>query len=631
MKTSHNNTIKTISQALFIFAMSLCISQSHAAELKPIQSVVAPNSIRNDYNSYQTQYNASPRYNQPVQNYQTQYNTQPQFNQPVNNYSQPQYNATPSPPAQTSPDEKQQKITSRYTSSQMRGFLSRTSMQQLSSLYLEVSQMIDARHVSPSSYEQRTMEAAQGLAQALDNPAFLQTNGANVNSNNIRSTQNELIQTAQQQPARSAQELVGVMQWSAELVSRQTGIRREAVALEFMNATIDSLDKYSSFMPAVAGYSSGATLEPTKYAVQKTAAGLDENIVGVGVEMKSHDRGALLVGVVENSPAHELKLQEGDIIIAVNQRSIQGQNLNQIADQIAGPSGSSVSVDIDRNGQKYRGSMVRRSFYVSSVTGTKMIDPAGKVGYTRLKHFSESSTKDLEAAMWKLHNQGMTSLVLDLRGNPGGLLDQAITVSDLFLPKGNIVSTRGRNSSDNTSESANFQKTWGIPLVVLVDGNSASASEIFGAAIQENGRGVIVGRKSYGKGTVQTHFPLRTVSGNLKLTTAKFYSPNGREMAGTGVTPDVLVNETTTGYRGADNDTDVNTAVQVIRQGTPAQMASNSASNQPTMYQSFQTQQQYQTQPTYRQQQFQNPNQYQPRVNTPGAPNVNQSQNWNVN
>ena len=137
-----------------------------------------------------------------------------------------------------------------------------------------------------------------------------------------------------------------------------------------------------------------------------------------------------------------------------------------------------------------------------------------------------------------------------------------------------IVSTKGRTPSDNTTESAKRAKTWNLPLVVLVDENSASASEIFAAAIQENGRGVVVGRHSYGKGTVQTHFPLTTVSGVLKLTTAKFYSPTGREMAGAGVTPDYVVqaaNEETAASLVDDND--LKTAVEAIETGLPQQLA----------------------------------------------------------
>ena len=197
-----------------------------------------------------------------------------------------------------------------------------------------------------------------------------------------------------------------------------------------------------------------------------------------------------------------------------------------------------------------------------------------RTGYIRLKQFSESSTKDLEAAMMKLHNGGMQSLILDLRGNPGGLLTQSITVSDLFLTQGTIVSTRGRNESDNSSEVAKFDRTWSTPLVVLVDDNSASASEIFAAAVQDNKRGVLVGRKSYGKGTVQTHFPMKSANASLKLTTAKFYAPSGREMAGQGVTPEYMVNQPNADLATTlTEDADVIAALQVIQSGVPTQLA----------------------------------------------------------
>jgi hypothetical protein len=171
----------------------------------------------------------------------------------------------------------------------------------------------------------------------------------------------------------------------------------------------------------------------------------------------------------------------------------------------------------------------------------------------------------MDEALMNLHRSGMQSLVLDLRGNPGGLLTTAIELSNKFLPSGTIVSTRGRTTQDNMQEKASNTQTWKVPLVVLIDENSASASEIFAAAIQENGRGVIVGRQSYGKGTVQTHFPLRSVGGNLKLTTAKFYSPKGREMANAGVTPDVQV--TATSYRGTPStaDQDIQSALEVAQ------------------------------------------------------------------
>ncbi len=187
----------------------------------------------------------------------------------------------------------------------------------------------------------------------------------------------------------------------------------------------------------------------------------------------------------------------------------------------------------------------------------------------------------MDEALWSLHRQGMQSLVLDLRGNPGGLLTTAIQISDKFLPNGTIVSTRGRTTEDNTQETARRDKTWKTPLVVIVDENSASASEIFAAAIQENGRGLVVGRRSYGKGTVQTHFPLRAVGGNLKITTARFYSPTGRVMADAGVTPDIAVPKMADDQTVVPlaSDTDVREAVRAAQGQKVRELAANPGQN----------------------------------------------------
>lgn len=461
------------------------------------------------------------------------------------------------------------KITARYQNADMLAFLNRMTMTQATNLYVEASRLIDTRHVSPTSYEVRTKRALEGLMAAVRNPAFLQAARANPNPQQVQTLQRELQQLAQTNPARTAQEALGVMQWAADLANRRIGVRKEAVALEFLNSTLDSLDRYSSFAPSKAAYGMREADQEWKSAV------LEENIVGVGVELKAHDRGALILSVVENGPAARARLAAGDLIVGVDGRNVQGMSLSQIANLIGGPAGSTVTFRILRNGQEFTVSLRRENVYVSSVAGVQMLDR--ETGYIRLKQFSQSSAEDLEKAMWTLFRGGMKALVLDLRGNPGGLLTEAVEVSDLFVPAGRIVATKGRTAADDSDERAKWEKTWRIPLVVLVDEDSASASEIFAAAIQENGRGVIVGRNTHGKGTVQTHFPLQSVSGNLKLTTAKFYSPRGREIAGAGVRPDVIVSGKTEEFltAGLGGDQDVRTALEVIARGTPAALAAS--------------------------------------------------------
>jgi len=552
MKTSQNNLIRrdSILLALVLSVLFACRSLSAAepahsvlplsqTEVSPVASAIVP--VR--YESKMTVDDGIPLAREDVIPVQTA------------------VSGTSTAPA----DLSQAKISNRATDAKMLGFLARTSLTQLASVYREAAQMIDQRHVDPPAYEVRTRGSVQDVINALNNEHFLRANNVNVSPQAIQSVQTQLQQLIQTQPARDVNQAVALMQTTAEIVNRGTGIRREAVGLEFLNGTLDTLDKYSAFLPEAAGSNAGAMIDRVQ------TAALEENLVGIGVELQGHAQGVEIVGVIENSPAAELGLQVGDVITAINQQAMGGKTLNEIADKLSGSAGTSVTLEILRNGQRYRGSVVRRSFYVSSVTGTQIIDPATGTGYIRLKQFSESSARDLENALFTLHNQGMKNLVFDLRGNPGGLLDVCVEISDMFLTRGTIVSTRGRNASDNTQEVATQPKTWSVPLVVLMDDNSASASEIFAAAIQENHRGVIVGRNSYGKGTVQTHFPMKTIPAILKLTTAKFYSPNGREMAGAGVTPDVPVT-VAAGTRTTNHDQDVQTAQQVIANGTPSQM-----------------------------------------------------------
>lgn len=498
-------------------------------------------------------------------------------NQPVQPVSYPQqmpYQPAPVQPVVpqvNSVDEIGTKLTMRYQNPSMLDFLSRTNFNQTMALYSEATKLIDSRHVSPPSYEVRTRQAVTNLILALENPAFLRASGVSPNPQMIASTQQELNGLLQSQAPRTANESIGLMQWAADLANQRLGVRKEAIALEYLNASLDSLDKYSSFMPTKNGASAMLDVDLMQ------TAGLEENIVGVGIELKIDERGALVMGTIANGPAAQARLAKGDVLVGIDGKNLAGMPLSQIANMISGPIGSTVTFRVLRNGQEYTASLRRQNVYVSSIADVQMLSQ--ETGYVRIKQFSESTAEDLEKALWPMYQKGMKSIVLDLRGNPGGLLTEAIQLSDMFVPCGRLVATKGRNAEDNSDERAHWEKTWSQPLVVLVDGDSASASEIFAAAIQDNGRGVIVGRTSYGKGTVQTHFPLSSVSGNLKLTTAKFYSPTGREMAGAGVTPDITVAAAAMGTVPTTmaQDADVQAALRTIADGTANRLAQESS------------------------------------------------------
>ncbi|MEZ6059063.1 MAG: S41 family peptidase [Planctomycetaceae bacterium] len=426
-------------------------------------------------------------------------------------------------------------LTARYPNPTTIRSVRSMSTDQAVQLYREVSKQTDQRHLEPSSYDLRVRRAIRNLGMALDNRAFVQGLGISADSFRTDAFRNSLSRIYESMQVRNMNDAERVMQAVMQEAQSVPGLGPNVVAFEFTNATIDTLDKFSALEPA--DPNRGAALE-----TETKSAGLESEIVGIGVEVKEHADGLLLMKTLRDGPAAEIGLQAGDIITAIDGRSIGGMPMASSVDLMKGPSGSSIRLQVFRKGFEAReATLVRRRIRVWTVNDMKMLSGTDSVAYLSLSQFGQTSTQELDDALQQLYRQGMKSVILDLRGNPGGLLNVCVDITNRFLPCGTIVSTKGRLSSDNMLETATFERTWSNPLVVLIDGDSASASEIFAAAIQENQRGIIVGDKSYGKGTVQTHFPLQTVSGNLRLTTARFYSPNGRPMSGSGVTPDVRV------------------------------------------------------------------------------------------
>jgi carboxyl-terminal processing protease len=309
--------------------------------------------------------------------------------------------------------------------------------------------------------------------------------------------------------------------------------------LEFVTAAAGGLDEYSAYL--------------TADQLRDVYSQIEGNFVGLGVELKA-DRGALLiVHVIPGSPAERAGIKDGDRIVAVDGRSTGELSTDEAAALLTGEEGSYVRVTAVTPGQEPRSLNVRREHVeVPSLEDISIVDAtfnsakglnltpqqlAAGVAYIRIPAFQKTTSRDLDAALWDLHSKGMRTLVLDLRGNPGGLLTAAVEVADKFLQQGGIVSTRGRSPQEDFNYQAHYGGTWRVPLVVLIDGDSASASEIFAAAIKDNNRGVIVGQRSYGKGSVQGIFPLGYGGAGVRLTTALFYSPNGQKIAKNGVTP----------------------------------------------------------------------------------------------
>jgi carboxyl-terminal processing protease len=252
---------------------------------------------------------------------------------------------------------------------------------------------------------------------------------------------------------------------------------------------------------------------------------------GLGIQISERDGWITVIAPLPGTPAERAGILAGDRIIEVEGQSTEGWSDEDAVKVLRGPKGTPVRIRIGRVGvdEPIPFSIVREEIHVKSVPSAYQIDQG--VGYTRLSVFSETSTQELTQAISQLRSQGMRSLILDLRTNPGGLLDQGVSISDLFLPQGSaIVETRARNPRDNVTFRARSAELFGgMPIVVLVDEYSASAAEIVAGALQDHDRALVIGASTFGKGSVQTLFPLS--GGNfLKMTTGRWYTPVGRSI-----------------------------------------------------------------------------------------------------
>jgi carboxyl-terminal processing protease len=267
---------------------------------------------------------------------------------------------------------------------------------------------------------------------------------------------------------------------------------------------------------------------------------------GLGIEVTMEDGLIKVVAPIDDTPAAKAGVMANDVITQLDDDAVQGMTLNQAVDKMRGPVNTKIRLTIVRKGidKPVELTIVRDIIRVKSV---RSHSEGEDVGYVRITQFNEQTTDGLKQSITDLKNQlgaeKIKGYILDLRNNPGGLLDQAISVSNAFLDKGEIVSTRGRNADETQRFNARpaGDLTGGKPLIVLVNGGSASASEIVAGALQDHRRATLVGTRSFGKGSVQTIIPLGAGNGALRLTTARYYTPSGRSIQAKGIVPDIEV------------------------------------------------------------------------------------------
>ena len=324
---------------------------------------------------------------------------------------------------------------------------------------------------------------------------------------------------------------------------------------EGMDAAIDgllqSLDPYS-------GYLSPKTFDE----MQTDTSG---EFGGLGIEVTMESGVVKVISPIDDTPASKAGIKAGDYIVKINDTQVQGKSLSEAVDLMRGPVGSSIELTVRRSGEKKAliFEITREIIEIKSVKADLL---EKNIGYLRLTSFNENSANQIEKEIKNLEkNNNLNAYILDLRNNPGGLLSQAIKISDFFLDNGEIVSTKSRKKIENRKWFAKKgDLTNGKTLIVLINYGSASASEIVAGALKDHKRAVLIGENSYGKGSVQSIIPLKN-RGAIRLTVAKYYLPSGKSISEVGVAPDIEVDEQSDDFKiKTETDNQLNYAIKLL-------------------------------------------------------------------
>ena len=318
-----------------------------------------------------------------------------------------------------------------------------------------------------------------------------------------------------------------------------------------INGLLQSLDPYSAYM------------SPEIFNEMQTET--SGEFGGLGIEVGMESGVVKVISPIDDTPASKAGIKAGDYIVKINNTQVQGKSLSEAVDLMRGPVGSGIELTIRRRGEKKAliFNVIREVIQIKSVKADLL---EKNIGYIRLTSFNENSGKQIEREIKKLEkNDSVKSYILDLRNNPGGLLSQAIKISDFFLENGEIVSTKSRKASENRKWFAKKgDLTNGKKLIVLINYGSASASEIVAGALKDHKRAILLGENSYGKGSVQSIIPLKN-KGAIRLTVAKYYLPSGKSISEVGVSPDIEIGEENEDFRiKTETDNQLDYAIKLL-------------------------------------------------------------------
>ncbi len=320
-----------------------------------------------------------------------------------------------------------------------------------------------------------------------------------------------------------------------------------------INGVLQSLDPYSAYM------------SPELFDSMQTES--RGEFGGLGMEIGMESGVVKVISPIADTPAEKAGIKAGDYIVRINDIQVQGKTLMEAVKLMRGPVGSSIELTIRRKGERkpLKFNVKREIIEVKSVEAN-ILGKNKNIGYVKLKSFNENSDKQFIKEIKKYEKENkLLGYIIDLRNNPGGLLTQAISITDFFLDAGEIVSTKGRKISETRkffAKSGDGVK--GKPVIVLINNGSASASEIFAGALKDHKRAIILGENSYGKGSVQSIIPLRN-GGGIRLTISKYYLPSGKSISEVGVSPDILVREEDEFKIGSSNDNQLNYALKLFQ------------------------------------------------------------------